>query len=80
MWQRAARWICTSVQSIIGSADLIENGLVKPEDQPRFMGHIRKEASRLVNLIEDMIRLSRLDEDVEIPREDVDLLALTQEV
>ena len=69
----------TPLQSIIGSADLIENGLVKPEDQPRFMGHIRKEAARLVNLIEDIIRLSRLDEDVELPREDVDLLALAQD-
>ena len=69
----------TPLQSIIGSADLIENGLVKPEDQPRFMGHIRKEAIRLVNLIEDIIRLSRLDENVELPQEDVDLLALAQE-
>ena len=69
----------TPLQSIIGSADLIENGLVKPEDQPRFMGHIRKEATRLVNLIEDIIRLSRLDEDVELPQEDVDLLVLCQE-
>ena len=69
----------TPLQSIIGSADLIENGLVKPEDQPRFIGHIRKEAARLVNLIEDIIRLSRLDEDVELPQEDVDLLALAQE-
>ena len=69
----------TPLQSIIGSADLIENGLVKPEDQPRFMGHIRKEATRLVNLIEDIIRLSRLDENVEIPKEDVDLMAIAQE-
>ena len=69
----------TPLQSIIGSADLIENGLVKPEDQSRFMGHIRKEATRLVSLIEDIIRLSRLDEDVELPQEDVDLLALAQE-
>ena len=43
------------------------------------MGHIRKEATRLVNLIEDIIRLSRLDEDVELPQEDVDLLVLCQE-
>ena len=44
------------------------------------MGHIRKEASRLVNLIEDILRLSRLDEDVEIPQENVDLYLLAQEV
>lgn len=69
----------TPLQSIIGSAELLENGLVKQEDMPRFVGHIRKEATRLVALIEDIIRLSRLDEDVELPREDVDLLALAEE-
>lgn len=40
----------TPLQGIIGSAELIENGMVKPEDMPRFIGHIRKEASRLVTL------------------------------
>ena len=69
----------TPLQSIIGSVDLFENGLVKPEDQPRFMGHIRKEATRLVALIEDIIRLSRLDEGVDLPKEDVDLLTVVQE-
>ena len=57
----------TPLQSIIGSAELLESGLVKPEDTARFVGHIRKEASRLVLLIEDIIRLSHLDEGVEIP-------------
>ncbi len=70
----------TPLQSIIGSAELLENGMVKPEDAPRFVGHIRKEAARLVSLIEDIIRLSQLDEGVEIPHEDVDLFALSQEV
>ena len=70
----------TPLQGIIGSAELMENGLVKPEDAPRFMGHIRKEASRLVNLIEDIIRLSQLDEGVELPAENVELLALAEEV
>ena len=54
--------------------------MVKPEDAPRFVGHIRKEASRLVNLIEDIIRLSQLDEGVELPLENVDLLTLAEEV
>ena len=70
----------TPLQSIIGSAELLENGLVKPEDVPRFVGHIRKEASRLVDLIGDIIRLSRLDEGVELPKEAVDMLALAEEV
>lgn len=70
----------TPLQSIIGSAELLENNLVKPEDVPRFIGHIHKEAARLVNLIEDIIRLSQLDEDVAIPTEEVELLALSGEV
>ncbi len=70
----------TPLQSIIGSADLIENGLVKEEDMSRFVGHIRREASRLVTLIEDIIRLSQLDEGVELPMEEVNLRSLTEEV
>lgn len=70
----------TPLQGIIGSAELLESGLAKPEDAPRFVGHIRKEASRLVSLIEDIIRLSQLDEGVSLPTEDVDLLALAEEV
>ena len=46
----------TPLQGIIGSAELIENGLVKQEDLPRFVGHIRREAQRLVALIGDIIR------------------------
>ena len=59
----------TPLQSIMGSAELIENGLVKQEDMPRFVGHIRTEAARLVTLIEDIIRLSQLDEGGEFPFE-----------
>lgn len=70
----------TPLQSIIGSAELMENGLVKAEDTPRFVGHIRKEAVRLVSLIEDILRLSRLDENAPMPTEPVDLLALAEEV
>ncbi len=70
----------TPLQSIIGSAELLENGLVKPEDTTRFVGHIRKEATRLVNLIEDIIRLSQLDEGAPMPQEDVDLLELSNDV
>jgi len=70
----------TPLQGIIGSAELLESGLAKQSDAPRFVGHIRKEASRLVNLIEDIIRLSQLDEGVELPVENVDMLALAQEV
>jgi two-component system phosphate regulon sensor histidine kinase PhoR len=69
----------TPLQSIMGSAELIENGLVKQEDMPRFVGHIRTEAARLVTLIEDIIRLSQLDEGGEFPFEPVDLKKLAEE-
>ena len=70
----------TPLQGIIGSAELIENGMVKPEDMPRFIGHIRTEAQRLVALIADIIRLSQLDEGVEMPKENVEILSLAGEV
>ncbi len=70
----------TPLQGIIGSAELLENGLVKPEDIPRFVGHIRKEASRLITLIGDIIRLSQLDEGTALPKEPVDMLQLCQEI
>ena len=70
----------TPLQSIIGSAELLESGMVQKEDVPRFIGHIRKEATRLVNLIQDIIHLSQLDEGVELPAEQVDMLQLTREV
>ena len=70
----------TPLQGIIGSAELLESGMAKPEDAPRFVGHIKKEASRLVSLIEDIIRLSQLDEGVELPKENVDMLELAEDI
>ncbi len=70
----------TPLQSIIGSAELLENGLVKPEDTGRFVGNIRKEAIRLVNLINDIIRLSQMDENNEPATETVELTEVAKEV
>ncbi len=70
----------TPLQTITGSAELIENGLVKPEDMSRFVGHIREEATRLVTLVEDIIRLSQLDEGSEMPKEEVSLYDIAGEV
>ena len=70
----------TPLQGIIGSAELLENGMVQPDDVPRFVGHIRSEAQRLVTLINDIIRLSELDEGSALPAEPVELLALCREV
>ena len=70
----------TPLQAIIGSAELMENGIVKTDDLPRFVGHIRKEASRLLYLIDDIIRLSQLDEGAEMDQEDVPLKQLAEDV
>lgn len=70
----------TPLQSIIGSAELLENGLVKPEDTARFVGNIRKEATRLVSLINDIIRLAQLDENNEPATETVELTEVAKEV
>jgi Signal transduction histidine kinase len=65
----------TPLQSIMGSAELIQNGLVKDEDIPQFVKYIRLEASRMVTLIEDIIRLSQLDEQTDFIMEEIDLFA-----
>jgi two-component system phosphate regulon sensor histidine kinase PhoR len=66
----------TPLQSIMGSAELLENGLVKQEDVPQFVGVIRTEAARLVTLVEDIIHLSQLDEGIAPAKEQIDLLEL----
>lgn len=55
--------------------------MVKPEDIRDFAGDIYQEARRLIALVEDILRLSQLDEGAEsLEREPVELLALSQEV
>lgn len=70
----------TPLQSIIGSAELLQNGLVKPEDTDRFISNIKNEATRLVTLISDIIKLSRLDENNASASEAVDLYTVAYEV
>lgn len=71
----------TPLTSISGYAEIMMNGLVKPEDVKNFSERIYNEASRLIVLIEDIIRLSKLDEGrVEMEKEDVELYGLTREV
>lgn len=69
----------TPLQSIMGSAELIENGLVKPEDMKDFSDRIYKEAARLLTLIEDIIRLSQLDENVELAWENLDIAKIASD-
>ena len=70
----------TPLQSIIGAAELLENDIIKEEDRPHFISNIRKEASRLVVLIEDIIRLSQMDEHLEMEKEEVSLCKIANEV
>lgn len=71
----------TPLTSISGYAEIMKSGLVKPEDMTTFSERIYHEASRLITLIEDIIKLSRLDEGaVEIEKEEVYLYELTREI
>ena len=55
----------------------MKNGLVKPEDMTGFAERIYNEASRLITLVEDIIKLSKLDEgNVELEKEEVSLRAV----
>lgn len=67
------------LQSIMGSAELIENGLVKKEDMPKFIGNIHSEATRLLTLINDIIKLSKLDDGTTLSEKDFDLYSLVKE-
>lgn len=67
------------LQSIMGSAELIENSLVKKEDMPKFIGNIHSEATRLLTLINDIIKLSKLDEGTTLSEKDFDLYSLVKE-
>ena len=69
----------TPLTSISGFAELIRDGLAKPEDVPRFAGRIHDECHRLIGLVGDIIRLSRLDDGTMMPeKEPVSLQAVTE--
>lgn len=70
----------TPLTSILGYAEMINNGMAKQEDITTFTQRIEKEASRLISLIDDIIQLSNLDEtDRDIEKEPIDLDAAAQE-
>ena len=52
----------TPLQSVLGYSEIMLSGLVKPEDGPRFLQKIYDEASNLLRLIDDIMKLSKLDE------------------
>ena len=71
----------TPLTSISGYAEIMKSGLVKPEDMKGFAERIYNEARRLITLVEDIIKLSKLDEgNVQLEKEEVDLYKLTREI
>ncbi len=71
----------TPLTSISGFAEIIRNGIVKPEDIPGFAGKIYDEAQRLITLVEDIIKISQLDENqVNAKRERIDLYSISEDV
>src|SRR5699024_3813939 len=71
----------TPLTSISGYAEIMKNGMVRPADIPVFSERIYKEARRLITLVEDIIKLSKLDEEsVELEKQEVDLYDLTREI
>ena len=71
----------TPLTSILGTAEILENGLVQPGDIPHFAGNIHREAQRLIGLVNDIIKPSRLDEgEIGGQWETVELYALAENV
>lgn len=71
----------TPLTSISGYAEIMKNGMVRPADIPLFSERIYKEARRLITLVEDIIKLSKLDEEsIELEKHEVDLYDLTREI
>lgn len=70
----------TPLTAISGFAEIMNDGWAKPEDYQMFALKIYNETQRLINLIEDIIKLSRLDENkIEITKESVDMLVLAKD-
>lgn len=70
----------TPLTAISGFAEIMKDGWAKPEDYQMFALKIYNETQRLINLIEDIIKLSRLDENkIEITKESVDMLVLAKD-
>ena len=71
----------TPLTSISGFAELMKEGLVQPDKMKEFAGDIYKECSQLIALVDDILKLSRLDEgSQELATEAVDLYALSGDI
>lgn len=70
----------TPLTSISGYAEIIENGMAKEEDVKRFAKEIQRNSKRLLNLINDIIKLSELDSnDIQVDFDAIDLFDLAKE-
>lgn len=71
----------TPLTSISGFAEIISDGFVRPEDTKKFAGRIFNEAQRLITLVNDVIKISQLDEGkLPYERESVDLYETVREI
>lgn len=70
----------TPLTAILGYAELMQGGLVPPDDIPRFSGRIHAAAQRLLQLVEDIIHLSRLDENAPVETSAVNLAGVAASV
>lgn len=71
----------TPLTAISGTAEILKNGIVANEDVPKFAGNIYDESKRLISLVEDIIKVSQLDENKILPdAETIDLCELAQRV
>ena len=71
----------TPLTSISGMAEIMKDGLVKQEDVRGFAADIYQESQRLIRLVEDILHLSRLDEEGGgLERQEIDLLDLARAV
>ena len=70
----------TPLTTILGYAQLLRHGIAKPEDMQSFIVKIEKESARLITLIDDIMKLSKLDEDVQTEKQEVSLRQTIGEV
>lgn len=70
----------TPLQSIIGRAELIENGIVRPDDLQNFGKKIRSEGQALLNMINDIMFLSKVESGVKAQSEHINLKSLSESV
>lgn len=71
----------TPLTSIMGCSEIMKEGIAKPEDMPKFLNRINSEAKRLLALIDDIIRLSSLDENsTSIRMSEVEISSICEDV